>query len=56
MKTQKNNQIEVSILALEKALKGIGKDVEYKKKYASTENGNSLNMLRATKKIHRNWL
>ena len=56
MKTQKINQMESNILKLEKALQGIGKNAEYKKKYASKVNGDSLNMLRETKKLRRNWI
>ncbi len=56
MKTKKINQMESNILTLEKALQGIGKNAEYKKKYASKVNGDSLNMLRETKKLRRNWI
>jgi hypothetical protein len=48
--------MESNILKLEKALQGIGKNAEYKKKYAVKVNDDSLNMLRETKKLRRNWI
>jgi hypothetical protein len=53
---KKINQMESNILKLEKALQGIGKNAEYKKKYAVKVNDDSLNMLRETKKLRRNWI
>ncbi|MDC9714456.1 MAG: hypothetical protein PSN36_01330 [Gammaproteobacteria bacterium] len=56
MKILKNDQTEVNILELEKALQGIGKEAKCKRNYASKVNADSLNMLRTTKKLHRNWV
>ncbi|SMM98113.1 hypothetical protein SPONN_838 [uncultured Candidatus Thioglobus sp.] len=55
MKKQVFDKKEESILRLDELFKGIGEEVRIANQVALKEHGDSLTMLKETKKLHRNW-